>query len=804
MWSAFSGTILRNRIAVLVVIGLITVFMGWRATKVQLSYEFARILPDNDPDYIDYLDFKSRFGEDGSVLVIGLQSDKFFQAPVFNDFAKLGSEIKKLDGIEEVVSLGRIYHLVKNDSLQKLDFKPVLLKSELSQLELDSMKEIILGLPFYQGLLYNSESKATLMAVTLDKNKLNTRNRIALVDSIHLLADAFGSKHGIKLHYSGLPYIRTAITRKVSREIVLFIFLALAVTALILLVFFRSVRTVIFPLLIVIIGVVWAFGSIELLNYKISILTGLIPPLIIIIGVPNCILLLNQYQQEFKRHGNKIKALTRMVERIAVTTFLANVTTSIGFGVFYFTKSSILMEFGLVAAMNVMATWLISLVMIPVIFSFLKEPDIRHMKHLDSKVLTALLVKIDYLVHHRRWWIYGVVTLVIAISAYGAFHINTVGYIVDDLPHDDPIYVDLKFFETNFHGVMPFEISIDTKKANGVFADNARTLYKIKSLQRILGEYPEFTKPLSVVEFLKFAYQGFRDGESKFFILPAPTELKKLADFISNSPEQRGSRFKGFIDSTKQYTRVSVQVADVGSVRMRELQNELRVRIDSLFDPADYKVNMTGNSVTFAAANHYLLVNLRESVFLALILICMIMVGLFMSVRMITVSVLPSIIPLLITAGLMGFFVIALKPSTILIFSIAFGIASDGTIYFLTKYRHELRLQNFSISKAVSKTIHETGVSMVYTAVILFAGFGIFAASSFGGTQALGILISLTLLIAYCSNLVLLPAILLSLEKRLTTKAFLSEPLLEVYDEEEDIDVEGLEIQKTSKQESIE
>jgi predicted RND superfamily exporter protein len=449
------------------------------------------------------------------------------------------------------------------------------------------------------------------------------------------------------------------------------------------------------------------------------------------------------------------------------------------------------------------------MMLVPIVFSYLPNPSVKHIKHLTNKNLNKILDKIDYWVHHYRKRIYATVVIVTAISIYGITLMKPLGYVVDDLPAKDPVLVDLKYFEKNYHGVLPFEISIDTKKPNGVFADGGKTLYKINKMQKLFKQYPEFSNALSVVEGIKFFNQAYNDGEIKSFRLPGAMDLQKLADYanIESNSKDKQNQFAAFIDSTKRYTRVSIQMADIGSIRMKELVDELRPRIDSVFN-FDYETNtwvslenkynvvLTGNSLMFLTGNRFLVQNLLESVLLAIILIAIVLYTLFMSPRMIFISVIPSLIPLIITAGLMGFFHIYLKPSTILIFSIAFGIASDGTLYFLTKYRQELKLHKGSISKTVSLTIKETGVSMIYTAIILFCGFGIFTASSFGGTAALGILISVTLLIAYCSNLILLPCFLLSLEKRLTNKAFLQEPLIDVYDEDQDLNLDDLEIQK--------
>lgn len=797
MLEVIARFILRQRILLLIVLLSVTAFLAYRATFVKLSYESARILPVTDSSYSEYLKFKEKFGEDGTVMVIGFQSADVFKLNIFNDWYHLTDSVKKIEGIQEVVSVARCFHLVRNDSLQRLDFKPVIAQIPKSQQELDSLKEVIDKLSFYDGLLFNKKTNVTLMAITLDQKKLNTKSRLETVNQVKEAADQFADANHLTLHYSGLPYIRTAVSQKVLREMELFVALALLITTIILFIFFRSHFAVLFPMIVVVCGVIWSFGTLDLFGFKITILTSLIPPLIVVIGIPNCILLLNKYQQEFGKHGNKIKALARAIHRIGATTFFANVTTAIGFLVFYFTPSEVLQEFGIIASLNVMLTYLISLIFIPIVFSFLPPPSSKQVRHLDSKLIIYILRTIDRWIHQRRLRIYLLVILVLIISIYGATKIKTVGYVVDDLPQKDPVYNDLKFFEKHFQGVLPFEISIDTKKCGGALT--LQTLYKINRLQKMISGYPEFSRPVSVAEGVKFSYLGLNDNESKYYIIPNAEEMARLSGYATTAKGNE-RMFRSIIDSTKQFTRVSFQVADVGSIKMKKLLREIKPRVDSIFDPQQYEVKMTGNSIIFLKNNDYLIRNLKQSVALAILLIGALMFVLFMSLRMIVIALIPSLIPLIITAGMMGYFGIPLKPSTILIFSIAFGIASDGTMYFLTKYRQELRQHGGSISKTVSKAIKETGVSMIYTAVILFCGFFIFSASDFGGTAALGILISLTLLIAMCSNLIFLPTLLLSLEKRIITKAFLKESLIQFYDEEEDVELDDLKIRKTEEE----
>lgn len=788
MWKVFSASLLRNKLIFTISVLVLTGFMAYEAMRMELSYEFAKILPDTDSTFIGYQNFKKQFGEDGNVMVMGFEDKNLFQLNKFRDWMQLGKDVKQIQGIKETLSLPAVFKLVRNDSLGKFETVPVIQNPISSQQELDSIKTEILNLPFYEGLLYNQETGATLLLITFNKKDLDSKRRLSIVDEIKTLGETFSEKHGIDMHYSGMPYIRSQLMTKVSNEMTLFLVLAVCVTALILWLFFRSFTTVFFSLIVVVIGVVWSIGIMELFGYKITVLSGLIAPLIMVIGLPNCIFLINKYHSEFMAHGNKIKALQRSIETIGVTLFLANITTAIGFGVLYFTKSSMLVEFGVVAAISVLTTYFITLILMPVILNVLPTPKAKHTKHQEGKRINKTLDLIDTLVQNHRGAIYLVTTIITLVSFYGMTFISMNGYVVDDLPSKDPVYTDLHFFEQNFKGVLPFEISIDTKKPNGLFADNAKALYKIQRLQKLFAQYDSiFSKPLSIVEGIKFSYQAYRDGDAKYYKLPPVSDLKNLTDY-TGSLKGQNSKLQNFIDSTKQMTRISYQAKDIGSLRMDALMRELRPKIDSIFPPSDYKVTTTGHSLVFLKSNDYLLDNLIESLVIEIILIAIVGIALFRSVRIIILSKLPCLIPLIITAGVMGFLDIRFKPSTILIFSIAFGISSDGTIYLLSKYRQELKKNKRSATEAISAAIKDTGLSMIYTSIILFCGFAIFAASSFGGTVALGVLVSLTLLMSMFTNLILLPAILLSIHRKSLSKEITDEPYIDI---EESVEERG-------------
>jgi hypothetical protein len=719
------------------------------------------------------------------VIVVGAVNPDIFTLKQFVAWSNLGDSLRNIDGVLEVVSITRAINLVKNESTHQFDIRPVVSRKPTKQAEVDSLKNVILGLKFYQGMLFNPKTRATLMTISLDKNKINDNSRIALIGKIVREVNGYSAANGVQVHYSGMPYIRTMTMQKIKHELFLFILISIAVAASIMFFFFRSVKVVVSSLLVVGVSIVWVLGTLALFNYKITILTGVIPSLIVIIVIENCIYILNKYHWEFKVHGGKIRALSQVIQRIGFASLMTNASTALGFAAFILIPNQLLREFGVVTAINVMILYVLSITLLPIIFSYLAPPTPSQLKHLDSNFFGAVLDKIIYLIKNRRNLIYTISGVLIVFAVVGVSLMKTSGKIVDDFRKDDPIYLDLTFFEHQFGGVMPFEISVDTRKKNGIL--NYVNIEKINRMEHAINEHPEFSKPLSLIEVFKFARQAYFGGDSAQYKLPGSMEKNFILSYIPQKAQAGGSSglLKSFLDSTKQITRVSFQMADVGTKHMDSLMAKIRPQVDSIFPPSVYKVDITGNSVVYAKGTNFLIKNLAESVLIAIILISLLMVFLFSSFRMIMVSMVPNIIPLVITAAIMGFTGIPVKPSTIIVFSIALGISVDNAIQYLSRYRHELKATGGAIKQSALNALHEAGFSMIYTSIVLVLGFSVFIVSEFGGTQALGILISTTLLIAMFFNIMVLPSLLLTLDKRLESKAF-TEPIIEIFQEEED------------------
>ena len=776
--------------------------MGWHARNAEISYDFYKFVPDHHPDMVYFQEFLENYGQDDNIFVIGMRDSSLYELTNFSRYRYMADELKKLPGVKRVVSLANVQELYKDTTDRRFVLRPLFDPLPTDQAGLDSLLQRAINQRLTTGQLVNNENGATITLVSVAKEYLNSEDRDGLIKDVVMIADQFGSSTNIKMHYAGLPYLRSIMTGKVAGELKLFLILSVVVTGIILLAFFRSFKAVLFPMVIIGIVIVWTMGTLDLFGFKITMLTALIPPVIVVIGIPNSVYLLNRYHQLYHTHGNKIKAISEVIRKIGLVTLITNTTTAIGFLVLLSTDIVLLREFGIVAGINIMATFLVSMIIIPAVFSWLPAPNTRQLKHLRFRILNGVLRRLERLVIRYRRLVYVLTGAIVVVSIFGLLQLKAVAYLLDDVPESSGLKQDLRWFETHFEGIMPLEFVVDTGKPRGLMRnDNQR---KLNELEDYLANLEHVSTPISAVGIMKAARQAFYNGNPAFYGLPSNNTERMLMQRYYSLEDDNTGLVQYIVDEDLQTMRMSVKVADLGSIRMDSLLHQvIQPKIDELFADTDVSVTPTGTTLLFIKGNQFMIENLRFSLLLAFCIIALVMGLLFRNTRMILISITPNLIPLLITAGLMGYFGIPLKPSTALIFSIAFGISVDDSIHFLAKYRQELFAHNFKVKPAVSKTILETGSSMMYTSIILFAGFVIFAFSEFGGTVSLGILTSTTLLFAMITNLVLLPSLLLDFDngKRKTN----IHPLIEDYDDDaymeeddEEIDLDRIELEPSS------
>ena len=768
IWEFIARLILTNRIKILVAILAITIFLGFQWRNLGMTYAEANLLPKKHIVNQQYDDFLSKFGEEGNLIVIGFKDSTFFKPKAFSAWNELMTGLKNAKEVELVVSLNDLKKLQKDTLAEKFKLVPLIDQNQIVNASyLKNIKnELFNNLPFYEGLLFNKKSGSIRSAVYLKKAIVNTAERKTfIIENLIPKIEKFEKTTGIDLRVSGMPYIRTINAENMKGEIGLFIGAALLITSLIFFLFFRSYRATFISILILLFGVMWSFGTLGLFHYRITILTAIIPPLIIVIGITNCIFLINKYQQEIKLHHNQAKALQRVISKIGVSTMMTNLTTAAGFATFMITGNELLFEFGLVTSINVITVYLLTLVIVPIAYSFMSVPKEKHLYHLSKTYISSVLDWVENIVKYKRKVIYTIYGLLLIFSIIGVSKMKVSGSLIGEMPKSASFFKDIVFFEKEFNGVMPLEIMIDTKRKKGVM--KLSTMKKMNELQKTIEQIPELSKPVSVVNLVKYSKQAFYNGNPEYYELPTSQEQVFILSYAKNATKNtKDNLMKSYVDSTGQYARITTFMKDIGTQDMKKIEGKLQAKIDEVFPKDRYKVTLTGKALVFQKGTAYLIDNLIESLIFAILLIAGLMAYMFRSSKMIFVSVITNILPLCITSGLMGYLGIPLKPSTILVFSIAFGISVDNAIQFMAKYRHDLIQNNGKIKKSVFSALRETGISTFYTSVVLIFGFAIFTLSSFGGTVALGGLISCTLLFAMFANLLVLPALVLTFEKK--------------------------------------
>jgi hypothetical protein len=871
MWQFIAQRVLRNRFGIIAVIVALTgVFLYFAATNLKLDNKYGNMLPKDSPAQRDYLKFKSLFGEDGGTLVFAIQDGDLYQPEKIQLWRELGQRIDSVPGVTNVVSEANLIRLVNDTTNKKFTVETIMGDHDFNEALGQELENTIRQNPLYEGVIFNDEAKVSLMLISVDEEYLSDPKKAKVVLQIEEIALEYEQHFG-RIRFAGLPHIRVVIAKRIMNEMYIFIGLAILVTSILIFIFFRSLRIVLICNTVVFIAVIWSLGTIGMFGFNLSILMALIPPLMIVIGIPNCIFLMTKFHQEIVVHGNKMKAIQRIIVKIGNATFLTNLTTALGFSTFIFTNSDKLIQFGIIASINIMALFILSITIIPILVSWNKLPKARHLKHLQNKYTSILLDKFIRLSTHKRPLVYTVTAILIAVSLVGLSKVEATGNLTGDLPEGDSILEDVNFISEHFGGAIPFEIMVEYKEPGRLLSKN--TLTRLEQVQELLDEKGMFSKSLSIVDMMKFINMSFYGNSPQRYKLMTNQDLRFIKPYIDKFRDEYESEgvfgLKELLDTNAMVLRIRSQMLDLGSYEIADLGKELNTEIDAILNPdkakledlydnlekGDFKAyqviamehknvisklgkelaqgdealmfqfdenpsliesykdkpaflpamrkaidnqyynfTLTGTSVVAAEGTQYLVKNLLTSLFFAIMIISILMALLFRSWRMVVASLIPNFIPLIVTAGVMGFFHIPIKPSTILVFSIAFGISVDDTIHFLAKYRMELKTRAWAQGACVVNALKETGLSMFYTSIILFCGFNMFSLSQFGGTQALGMLVSLTLIVAMVTNLVLLPSILLSLQRWLNTKSF-QEPYFQFLEEEEDIELGDLKIE---------
>ncbi|MFN3951053.1 MAG: efflux RND transporter permease subunit [Thermaurantimonas sp.] len=781
MWDRLAVWIIRQPVLMSVLLTCSLSFALYKADDVGMSYQFSRLLPASDTVHLQYAWFKQNFSQASNTIVIATETDNLHTDLFVKNWSELASSIRKIQGVEHVFTFLDAINIVKNTETGRFEFHRVFDRDD----NISNWTHILNdSIPFYRGLFSDQDFTTTVAYIQIDPTRLYNAEIIPIIQNIVSAVREYEHATQSSVRISGIPYLRMGNVTQLKSEIYLFVLLATGVTALLFYLFLKSVKATMISLAIVAVGVIWSLALMALFGFEITLLTSLIPPLVIVIGIPNCIFLINKFHYEYKNHKNKALALQRTISKIGNAIFFSNLTTALGFFALTFTRSETLVEFGLVASLSIVVIFVHSMIIFTLYYLYAPIPKERHMKHFDRRWLLKWTILLQTVVFNHRTAVYIASVVLLVVSVAGLLRIETSGRITDDLNRKSKTYSDLKFIEEKLSGIEPVEIIIDTKK--NLSAKQQSTFQLLAEIQDSLKNYG-IQRSLSIADAASYATQAFYNGHHEYYRIPTRQEIRFMTRFIKNSELQNSQIIGALYDSTERFVRINFQTKDLTTLEMKDLKQRLTSMLTHVLADRGYSGFITGAGVLFLEGTRYLVKNLVQSLTIAILLITALMMYLFRSWKMVVISLITNLIPLLCTAGVMGFSGIPLKPSTLLVFGIAFGISVDDTIHFLAKYRQELQKSSWNITESIRAALNETGVSMFYTSIILFSGFIIFTFSSFGGTVALGLLVSLTLLVAMIANLFLLPSFALSLHKYLADEDFENPPLNMVDPDDEDL-----------------
>ena len=750
LWSRITDWIIEHSRAIVVVVVLVTVYLGWWATRVQTDHRPGHFL-DEDSDVVrDFERLSSLFDPSQDVLYVIFPDSDARDPSFLQDLDSLTQWIERQNGVTSALSLTNAPFLVRvGDSLQTTRLYDTSLPDSL-------IDQRIRDASYIRGLLMTNEGTAPAVIVRIDSEFNDTPARIVLVRSIERRASAVVGDPAM----AGFPYVRSMYGERVTREAPLFTFLALAISLLMLYVTFRARRAVLLPTIVVALGIVWTVGLIALFDHRLNIVTSVLPALLVVIGMANSIHLTTKFYDRYHILADRRAAMKDTMRIVGLATFLTSLTTAIGFLVLELSGSRLLAEFGLFAALGVGVLYILSVTLIPISYIALEAPEATKIRIATDVRFSGMFDALARLTRRRAAAVILLSAGLIVTAIVGGSRISTDIFVFSDFYEDDPMRQNLRRFEEAYGGVLPMELVI-VSNDEGRFR-SISAVRGIDRLQQQLATFEGVGATYSVADLLKLANQAYFGGHPQAYRIPSGFELPFLQSALQSLEDHVREDLAGslpqFTDSSFAATRIYMGVDDVGTDRMNAIADSAISLASDTFT-GDYEVFATGTAIKATRSGENLVANLAVSLAIALAAISVIMALLFRSIRLTLISLIPNVIPLILVAGAMGFAGVVLKPSTALIFPLAFGIAVDDTIHFLAKYRM-VSAAGVPRDEAVVITLRETGKAILFTSLVLMGGFLVFTLSSFGGTVSMGALTALTLFAALIANLFLLPALL--------------------------------------------
>lgn len=752
--NTFSSWLIRNRSWLLAFLLVGTVIFSFGLSKLRVEFSFDSFFPKTDPEYQYYADYAKEFVEiQDFLIVIALQNPDgdIFQKEFLQKSDHIFSELADIQGIDSSALATRIGQVTRRglgysrQPFLEFDDDKDVAKSQ-KRLARDSL---------FARTFISKDSTWLCSFLFIQEKFFDSSERDEISRSIDRILEA----SGLESQVSGIPYIRTRYVDKLFGELLMFLTLSALLLIVCLALLYRTVWGVLAPLFVAFGAILWTLGLMGGTGEPITILSNLLIPVMFVVAMSDVIHIVTKYLSMTSEGYDQKEALQRTLEQVGVATFLTSLTTSIGFGALMVSKISPMRMFGLYASAGVMITFVVTLAALTYILPKLKPSQIAK----PGKGLAASGNWTTWLSWLDRWIISnekGIAAggfLILLVAGWFTAHIPVNNYLLEDMDRKDPVRLAMGFFEEQFDGgIRTFELAFHAQ--NGHEVDDLEVLKEIKKVELFLGKngsFSPFLSPVTVLESANYAYHFNRRSH-----LSLPDSQAQVDELLSAIRLQGGQAFLDLVISDdRSRARLSSRIPDLGTEAFFSLSAKLDSFVQINIDPNLVTHRVTGHAALTERNLEYLRVSLLEGLFIAFVLVAVIMGLLFRSWRMLLVSLVPNFAPLLLTGGVMGLFGINLSSSTSIVFVVAFGIAVDDTIHFLTRFKLE-KARCATIDEAIRNTIIGTGKAMILTSIVLLGGFVLLLASDFGGTYNTGFFTGLTILFALFADLLLLPVLL--------------------------------------------
>lgn len=740
----------KTSVLVIAMIVIITVLCVIGISRLGFSYDFEAFFPQGDPATDYYYEFRKEFETDNDFFIVALENESgIYDQDFLRNVDSLTHALRNVNHIVEVMGPTQITTYSRDPVMGQIFKIPLLRWNEPEFYATDSVR--ISESPGMIGLFFSQDGKS--LAINMKHEQALSKDKCDQLS--YDIERVVGSFSFDKTHIIGRALGQRLYVEMMLQELFLFISISLVLTTIFLFIAFRSGWGIVIPTLVVLISIIWTLGFIYLLGKDLDLMLTVLPTIIFVVGMSDSVHVLTKYLQELRNGRDKIEAIRYAFKSIRLATFLTAFTTAIGFLTLIFSNIKPISDFGIYTSVGIMLAYGLTYTMLPAVLLLAKPKKLYIYATSDDFWIGKLHTALRWIIRKRKW-IFAGTAVICAISIYGIWTIRVDNKMLEDLKDSHRLKQEFFFMEDHFSGCRPFEMAVIFDEQTSIYSPEA--LSDLDTINAFLRNEYGVGSLISVSEIIKSSYQALNAGERDFYIIPTDSsDFVRATKFLKRKEMQELIGL--FVDDETHTVRISGKVGDFG----RQHYDSLNVKLESYISQhcqTKFKYHVTGTAHLIDLNNRYLVENMLWDLLLSVVVIGLVMGIVYKSPKMILLTIIPNIVPLVIVGGIMGAVGIPLKVSTSIVFNIAFGIAVDDTIHFLARVRTLLR-DGMSSLYAVKRTFLTTGKAMVVTTLILSGGFLSLILSDFMGTFYIGFLISLTLFIALIAELLLSPLVVM-------------------------------------------